>query len=267
MASSNSKIDDVQSRFKNLSTTAASLNAASSELARVVGVLDEALRSLNIGLTVWVTYDSDDATPSQYDDYQIGYIKKDGRWGIGLRHVWGEIDSEESSMSGPWLFNDGPREMRLRSVDAIPKLIEKLNEEAVETAKRVENKTNEVRMLAGAISHAANESQRTRTENKQMVHTSGLSSIDQAAILNNVRQEKKFLGELLDQVMLWELLGSGELHLYFSVEKKAFAELLEGREAIAKINAAAEAVLGHPVRTVAKIFKPPTGTGAVKVSK
>src|SRR5215472_6474492 len=56
MASSDSKVEKIQTHFQVLSNAASQLNAASDELTRVIGVLDEALKKLNVGLTVWVTF-------------------------------------------------------------------------------------------------------------------------------------------------------------------------------------------------------------------
>lgn len=75
MSSSDSKIAKIQENFQALSTVASSLNTASDELTRVVGKLDEALKKLNVGLTVWVTFEdrSDEQHPKDYDLDQIGY--------------------------------------------------------------------------------------------------------------------------------------------------------------------------------------------------
>ena len=64
--------------------------------------------------------------------------------------------------------------------------------------------------------------------------------------------EKKFLGELLEQSSRWQVEGP-ELRIFFPAEKRAFAELLEGRDALEKIRAAAGKVLGKPVRVCTKI--------------
>ncbi len=56
----------------------------------------------------------------------------------------------------------------------------------------------------------------------------------------------------MEQSSRWQLEGV-ELRIFFPVEKRAFAELLEGREALEKIRAAASKVLGKPVRACAKI--------------
>jgi hypothetical protein len=161
MTSNDSKIAKIQTNFQALSETASSLNSASNELTKVVGRLDEALKKLNVGLSAWVTFE--DRLPHedlQYDCDQIGYCKVEGKWGISIRHIWGDERWDTKNEDGPWLFNDAPREMRLRSVDEIPQLIESLSTKAANTAKKIQEKTKEVGELAAAI-ESANQAKRT----------------------------------------------------------------------------------------------------------
>ena len=64
------------------------------------------------------------------------------------------MDFDDHHEEGPWLFNDAPREMRLRSVDKIPVLIQALGKEAANTTKKIQEKTKEVSELALAIEEA-----------------------------------------------------------------------------------------------------------------
>lgn len=158
MTSNDSKFEKVQTDFQALSVVASSLNSASDELSKVITVLDEALRKLNLGLTAWVDFDSHSIEPGQFDDEQIGYSKVNGKWGIALQRVWGDTRDNDFDMEGPWLFNDAPREMRLKSVDAIPKLIEALSNAASEMTKKVQAKAQGVRELAGIIEQISSRS-------------------------------------------------------------------------------------------------------------
>jgi hypothetical protein len=155
MASNDSKFEKAQSDFQALSVVASSLNSASDELSRAVAVLDEALKKLNLGLTVWVIFESHSIEPWQFDDEQIGYSKVNGKWGIALQRVWGDTREGDFDEEGPWLFNEAPREMRLKSVDKIPKLIEALSKAAFEMTEKVKEKTRGVRELAGVIEQIA----------------------------------------------------------------------------------------------------------------
>jgi len=151
MASGDPKVEKIQSNFQKLSAVASSLNSASDELTKVVAVLDETIRNLNIGLTVWINFTCRVEQPPEYDNDQIGYCKLNGKWGIALQRVWGDYQSDYYQSDGPWLFNDAPRDMRLKSVDKIPDLIEALGKEAFETTRNVHEKTQQVRELANAI--------------------------------------------------------------------------------------------------------------------
>ena len=158
MTSSDSKTAKIQTNFRALSAVASSLNAASDELTQVIGVLDEALKKLNVGLTVWVIFDDrSDSRDVEYDCDQIGYCKVSGKWGIALRHIWGHEGFDDHKEDGPWLFNDAPRELRLRGIDKIPEVIEALANEAIGTTKRIQEKTKDVRELAGAITSVTTE--------------------------------------------------------------------------------------------------------------
>jgi len=57
---------------------------------------------------------------------------------------------------------------------------------------------------------------------------------------------------LLEQSSRWELDGS-ELRIYFSSEKRPFAEMIEGRDSLEKIRTVSSKVIGRAVRVCAKI--------------
>jgi hypothetical protein len=77
--------------------------------------------------------------------------------------------------------------------------------------------------------------------------------VEQVAEIKSVIQtQQKFLGELVEHGRRWELEGS-ELRIYFSPEKRAFAEMLEGRESLEKLRAASSTTLGRAVRVCAKL--------------
>jgi DNA polymerase III subunit gamma/tau len=80
----------------------------------------------------------------------------------------------------------------------------------------------------------------------------GMSQEQLAEIKAAIQAQQKFLGELVEQSRCWELEGA-ELRLYFSPEKRPFAELLEGRESLEKIRTISSKVLGRSVRVCAKL--------------
>jgi DNA polymerase-3 subunit gamma/tau len=80
----------------------------------------------------------------------------------------------------------------------------------------------------------------------------GISVQQVAEIKAAVQAQQKFLGELVEHGSRWELEGS-ELRIYFSPEKRPFAEMLEGRESLEKVRVASSTVLGRAVRVCAKL--------------
>ncbi len=80
----------------------------------------------------------------------------------------------------------------------------------------------------------------------------GISQEQLAEIKMAIQAQQKFLGELVEQSSCWELDGT-ELRLYFSPEKRPFAELLEGRDSLEKIRGISSKVLGRAVRVCAKL--------------
>ncbi|PYV90027.1 MAG: hypothetical protein DMG90_10035, partial [Acidobacteria bacterium] len=73
-----------------------------------------------------------------------------------------------------------------------------------------------------------------------------------AEIKSAIQAQQKFLGELVEQSSLWELEGA-ELRIYFSPDKRPFAEMMEGRETLEKIRNISSKVLGRAVRVCAKL--------------
>jgi DNA polymerase-3 subunit gamma/tau len=84
------------------------------------------------------------------------------------------------------------------------------------------------------------------------VAANGLAEEQVAEIRAAIQAQQKFLGELLEHAHRWELEGA-ELRIFFATEKRAFAEMVEGRESLEKIRAASGKVLNRSVRVCAKM--------------
>jgi DNA polymerase-3 subunit gamma/tau len=84
------------------------------------------------------------------------------------------------------------------------------------------------------------------------VAATGMSEEQVAEIRGAIQALQKFLGELLEHAHRWELEGA-ELRIFFATEKRAFAEMVEGRDSLEKIRATAGKVLNRPVRVCAKM--------------
>lgn len=82
--------------------------------------------------------------------------------------------------------------------------------------------------------------------------STGITQEQVAEIKNALQAQQKFLGEIVQQGSRWELEGA-ELRIYFSAEKRAFAEMMEGRDSLEKVRTSSSKVLGRPVRVCAKV--------------
>ncbi len=92
----------------------------------------------------------------------------------------------------------------------------------------------------------------TAKSNGAATRAIGLTPEQVAEIKTMVQAQQKLLGQLVEQGSQWELEGA-ELRIYFSPDKKFFAEMMEGRETLEKIRAISSKVLGRMVRVCAKL--------------
>jgi DNA polymerase-3 subunit gamma/tau len=81
---------------------------------------------------------------------------------------------------------------------------------------------------------------------------SGITDEQVAQIKQAIQSQQKFLGELVEHGTRWELDGA-ELRIYFSPDKRPFAEMLEGRDSLEKVRITSSKVLGRAVRVCAKL--------------
>jgi hypothetical protein len=144
-----------QASFRQLSTSAATLNAVSDELRKTISELETAIKKLNLGISAWVKIsESHDDSGEYYSSRQLGYTRIKKEWCIALRTLSGHVafgdDDEEI-----WPFNESPRWMRVEAVGKIPELLESLVKQVEETAKNIKNKTAEAKALAAAVETAA----------------------------------------------------------------------------------------------------------------
>jgi len=113
------------------------------------------------------------------------------------------------------------------------------------------------REAASEISNAKSQSPANIAESQpetmaNHVAASGMSEEQVAEIRAAIQAQQKFLGELLEHAHRWELEGA-ELRIFFATEKRAFAEMVEGRDSLEKIRAESGKVLNRSVRVCAKM--------------
>ncbi len=146
----------VASSYQELAAVAGDLNAISDQLGKYVSELDSALKKLNLGVTVWVQLrGNEDPRTQDYWSEDVGYAKRDGKWGIALRKLHGNYNDPEYGESESWLFNDAPRELRLAAITKIPDLFDELSKKAFETTQRLIEKIQETDALVRAVKKAA----------------------------------------------------------------------------------------------------------------
>src|ERR1700722_5583528 len=80
----------------------------------------------------------------------------------------------------------------------------------------------------------------------------GITPEQVAEIKTAIQAQQKFLGAIVEQGSRWELEGA-ELRIYFSADKRAFAEMMEGRDSLEKVRTSSSKVLGRAVRVCAKV--------------
>lgn len=92
----------------------------------------------------------------------------------------------------------------------------------------------------------------TAPESTAALHAEGLTLAQVAEIKSMIQTQQKFLFEIVHHATRWELEGA-ELRIYFPPEKRAFAEMAQGREPLEKIRASSSKVLGRALRACAKV--------------
>ncbi len=92
-----------------------------------------------------------------------------------------------------------------------------------------------------------------------------ISGIDaeQLAAIQSALQSQKFLWSMIEHVTRWEREGN-EIRLFFPADRRALAEMLQGRDAMERLRTVVSKVIGQPVRLCVKLdsaqAKPPRDT-------
>ena len=77
-----------------------------------------------------------------------------GRWGICIRRTIEGLNGPDPDETA-WHFDDAPRDLRIRNVPFLHKVIEKLNDDALQTAQQITESATEAEELAKAITMVA----------------------------------------------------------------------------------------------------------------
>lgn len=148
-------VASVSTSYLELTKAAEVLNGVTDAFGKAVSDIDEALKKLNLGIVAWVMVDeqgghSDDPV---YHIQEIGYSKVSGKWGIALRTRTGNVansydDREEVEI---WLFNEATRALRLKAIEKLPELVNKLSKEATQMTKQLQLKLSDIQAVAAVL--------------------------------------------------------------------------------------------------------------------
>ncbi len=125
----------------------------------------------------------------------------------------------------------------------------------VETPTREEIKAAASAEPAATVEPTAESEPETEASTETVASETRAAGITQeqvAEIKTAIQAQQKFLGEIMNQGSRWELEGA-ELRIYFSADKRAFAEMMEGRDSLEKVRTCSSKVLGRAVRVCAKV--------------
>jgi len=140
--------------YSQLLSVAEELNEVSDELGQCIAQIDASLKKLNLGITVWVRVDyweADERGNHEFWEELLGYAKINGKWGVCLRRLDGNLCDPDAAAQEEWLFNDAPRLLRLAAIDRIPELIERLIAQAKLATTKIQSKLVDAQTLAAAL--------------------------------------------------------------------------------------------------------------------
>jgi hypothetical protein len=151
-----SPTERIASSFKKLAASSNNLKLATVDLGKSISALDEALNSLNLGVSAWHKIAGHEDDDGSFWSRDIGYTQVGTSWGIALRrasgHHHGDIYDEEV-----WPFTDAPPWMSVEATVKLPDLFDELNRRAEETIKRMNARSTEAQELARAVNAAKEE--------------------------------------------------------------------------------------------------------------
>ena len=143
--------------LETLSDIAKNINKASRRLTEAVDQVNAALKKLNMGFPVWIPTWSGPNIPGQVEESEeIGYAKLKGKWGVCIRltveHAGPNPDVTE------WHFEEAPRELRIRNIKYLQKLVVAMNDQGNEAANEIDKEAAEAEKLAVMLGEIADKS-------------------------------------------------------------------------------------------------------------
>jgi hypothetical protein len=138
---------ELSSLLSDLRISANKLNSATSGVNAIIDGVEAQLTGMNLGLEYWLKspgLDSQSLDMGTIVHTQLGFAKIGNEWCLGVRRVQVELDER----SGEWThtepdpsakLQDSSREIRIKALELIPKLIEELKESAEKATSTIVN--------------------------------------------------------------------------------------------------------------------------------
>jgi DNA polymerase-3 subunit gamma/tau len=106
-------------------------------------------------------------------------------------------------------------------------------------------------VAAAATAPAPDEPRGTAMHATEKASGNGLGA-EQIEAIKTALQTQKFLWSMVEQATRWEIEGS-ELHLFFPVESRSLAEMLQARDPMERLRTVLNQVVGQPLRVCVKL--------------
>jgi len=142
----------LQDSYRQLPVVATSLNTESDKLNASATRLESLLKKHPIGVSSWVSFDQSGSVDGNgYSSDDVGFAKINGKWGLAIRTVSGDVRNPDGEECQLWAFSESPRRLRVRAVSKFPELLEKLIKDGTEMVKEVAAQVQAVDFLAEAL--------------------------------------------------------------------------------------------------------------------
>jgi hypothetical protein len=135
----------VPNNLWRLANAAQNVNELSDRLTEQVSEIESAINKLNLGVDARV-----DVEVSSQDGFdritRLRYGKASGKWGFIIEEF---VDQSPEETYQEWAFKEAPRELRLKVVEWIPKLLDDLVNTSLKLASAINDK---ITLAKGLIS-------------------------------------------------------------------------------------------------------------------
>jgi hypothetical protein len=116
--------------LRKLQSTANNLNQASDELNAQLTAIEEVINGFKLGVSAWVQAHKEKLNDPQMGELSeitmLGYGKYKGKWALLYDTFIEELYGGEDDAA---FLRDAPREVRIKVIEAIPQLLDKLADE------------------------------------------------------------------------------------------------------------------------------------------